>query len=94
MLVYGTLSGEPLSVEPRTLIVGSKRVEGFWLGEWVRRQSLLAKFFLMRKLGKLIRDGTLATPVGATYPLDQVGEAVRAAAQPAREGKILLRIAQ
>src|SRR5262249_33778278 len=30
MLVYGTLSEEPLSVHPRVLMVGQKRVEGFW----------------------------------------------------------------
>src|SRR5262249_12770378 len=31
LLVYGTLAGEPLAVNSRVLMVGSKRVEGFWL---------------------------------------------------------------
>ena len=39
MVVYGTLSGEPMRIDPRTLMVGQKRVEGFWMSEWVKKQS-------------------------------------------------------
>src|ERR1051326_740259 len=41
LLVYGTLSEEPMSVSPRLLMVGHKCVEGFWLSEWVARQGIL-----------------------------------------------------
>ena len=92
MLVYGALSGEPLTFDPRALIVGQKRVEGFWLGDWVRRQRLLTKYRLMKRIGRLLLAGVLTSAVGATYPLEQVQEAVREAAQPGRHGKILLRI--
>src|SRR5207244_10984079 len=54
MLVYGTLSGEPLSLDPRALIVGQKRVEGFWLGEWIARQGLLTKLGLVGSIGRLV----------------------------------------
>ena len=37
LLVYGTLAIEPITIDPRILLVGQKRVEGFWLSEWVRR---------------------------------------------------------
>ena len=40
-MVYGLLSGEPLAVDPRDLIAGHKRVEGFWLANWVRGQNVL-----------------------------------------------------
>jgi NADPH:quinone reductase-like Zn-dependent oxidoreductase len=92
MLVYGALSEEPLTFDPRALIVGQKRVEGFWLGDWVRQQGLLAKYRLMRRIGRLLVAGILTSAVGATYPLEQVKEAVRTAAQPGRHGKVLLRI--
>jgi NADPH:quinone reductase-like Zn-dependent oxidoreductase len=92
MLVYGALSGEPLTFDPRALIVGQKRVEGFWLGDWVRQQGLLTKYRLMKRIGRLLLAGILTSAVGATYPLEQVQEAVRTAAQPARQGKVLLRI--
>jgi NADPH:quinone reductase-like Zn-dependent oxidoreductase len=92
MLVYGTLSGEPLRIDPRTLMVGQKRVEGFWMSEWVRRQSRVTMALLFTRLGKLIRAGVLATEVGATLPLNDVRAAVRQAAEPGRQGKVLLRI--
>jgi len=92
MLVYGTLSGEPLSLDPRVLIVGQKRVEGFWLGEWATRQGLLTKLGLVRRIGRLMSAGVLTSPVAATYPMEKIQEAVRAAEQPGKSGKVLLRI--
>jgi NADPH2:quinone reductase len=92
MLVYGRLSGDPLTLDPLTLLVGQKRVEGFWLSEWVRDQNPLAMLFLFRRLGRLIREGDLATEPGATFPLEQIREAVRQAEIPGRKGKVLLRI--
>ena len=92
MLVYGTLSEQPLSLDPRTLMVGQKRVEGFWMSEWVKKQSVFTMMSLFGKLGKLIQEGVLATEVGATFPLNDVRAAVRQAAEPGRQGKVLLRI--
>ncbi len=92
MVVYGTLSEQPLSLDPRTLMAGQKRVEGFWMSEWVKKQSAFTMIALFRKLGKLIQAGVLATEVGATYPLNDVRAAVRQAAEPGRHGKVLLRI--
>ena len=92
ILLYGTLSGEPLTLDPRTLMVGQKQVEGFWMSEWTRQQSALTMALLFSRLGKLIQSGVLATEVGATFPLNDVRAAVRQAAQPGRQGKVLLRI--
>lgn len=92
MLVYGALSGEPTPIDPRALIVGQKRVEGFWLKEWMEEQGLLRKFLLLRRAIRLLRAGVLTTPVGQTFPLDAIGEAVRAAESPGRPAKVLLRI--
>ena len=92
MLVYGTLSGEPLTADPRTLMVGQRRVEGFWLSEWVRDQGVLTMLGLFRRIGRLLRKGVLTSEVGATYPLGEVRAAVRQAATPGRMGKVLLRM--
>ena len=91
-MVYGTLSDEPLTIDPRTLMVGQKRVEGFWMSEWVKKQSVITMMSLFRKLGKLIQSGVLATEVGATFPLNDVRARFGEAAQPGRQGKVLLRI--
>jgi NADPH:quinone reductase-like Zn-dependent oxidoreductase len=92
LLLYGTLAGEPITIDPRVLLVGEKRVEGFWLSEWVRDQGAVTMLLLFRKIGKLMRGGTLTTEVGRTFALDEVREAVRHAEQPGRQGKTLLRI--
>jgi len=92
MLVYGTLSGEPIPLELRVLMVGQKRVEGFWLSEWVRDQGIVSMLRLFRNLIRLLRADVLTTPVGASFPLAEVRDAVRAAEQPGRGGKVLLRM--
>ncbi len=92
MLVYGALAGQPLTIDPRTLLVGQKKIEGFWLSEWVRDAGILRMLLLLRQLNKLIRGGVLSTEVGAAYPLEEIRQACRHAAQPGRQGKVLLRI--
>jgi NADPH2:quinone reductase len=94
LLVYGTLAGEPLSVDPRTLMVGQKRIEGFWLSEWVRAQKPWTMLLLFRRIGKLMRGGVLLSEVGKTFPLTDIHAAVRQAALPGRQGKVLLRIGE
>jgi NADPH:quinone reductase-like Zn-dependent oxidoreductase len=92
MLVYGTLADQPLTVSPRTLMVGGKRVEGFWLSEWVRRQSPLGMLALFRDISRLLRAGVLTSEIAASYPLEEITPAVRHALEPGRAGKILLRM--
>ena len=92
MLVYGTLAGEPLSIDPRALMVGKKSVEGFWLSEWVREQKPWTLLLLFRKIGKLIREGVLVSEVGKSFALTDIHAAVRQAALPGRQGKVLLRM--
>jgi NADPH:quinone reductase-like Zn-dependent oxidoreductase len=92
LVVYSTLSGQPLQFDPRSLMVGHKRVEGFWLSEWVRDQGVLRLLSLFRQIGRLLREGTLNTEVGATFGLEQIHEAVRQAATPGKAGKVVLRL--
>jgi NADPH:quinone reductase-like Zn-dependent oxidoreductase len=90
LVVYGTLSGEPIALDPRAMIGGGLRVEGFWLGHWAKSRSLPKKLRLIRQIRSLIRSGVLTSDVAATYPLERVTEAVRNAAAPAKGGKVLL----
>jgi NADPH:quinone reductase-like Zn-dependent oxidoreductase len=92
LLLYGTLSGEPIAIDPRVLIVGQKRVEGFWLSEWVREQRVLTMLRMSRAIRDLMRGGILTTEIGATFPLDEIAKAVAQAAQPGRSGKVQLRL--
>ncbi|HUG90699.1 MAG TPA: zinc-dependent alcohol dehydrogenase family protein [Planctomycetaceae bacterium] len=91
MLVYGTLADEPLAVPPRRLIETGATIEGFFLAQWAAGRGLLVRLGLVRRIIKLIRSGVLVSPVGQSFPLVAVADAVRKAEEPARGGKVLLR---
>ncbi len=91
-LLYGLLSGEPVSVDPRLLITGSKSVQGFWLADHMKSIGLVKKLQLIREVRGLIQAGVLRSETGITYPLERIGDAVREAATPGKSGKVLLRI--
>lgn len=92
LLVYGTLSNEPIPLDPRALIGGQKATEGFLLSEWILQQGVFRVLGLFRQIITLMRAGVLTTPVAATYTLDQLPQAIEHVEQSARGGKILLRI--
>ena len=94
ILLFGSLSDEVVSVHPRRVLSGDVRVEGFWLGSWAKSQPVVRMLRLFREVGELIRDGTLTSPIAATYPLARVREAVTHAAAAGKGGKVLLRIGE
>ncbi|GIW79354.1 MAG: alcohol dehydrogenase [Gemmatales bacterium] len=92
MLVYGTLSDQPLSVHPRLLISGQRIIEGFWLSIWAQNQRVITMLSLFRQIMRLLQLGVLTSEIAATYPLDRIKDAVEHAARPGKNGKVLLRI--
>jgi NADPH:quinone reductase-like Zn-dependent oxidoreductase len=92
MIVYGSLTGQPIQIDPRRMISASRVVRGFWLGHWMRSRSKAAAIpFFIQVIG-LIRDGTLASTPGPVYPLDRIHDAVIEAERDGRKGKVLLQI--
>lgn len=92
MLVYGLLSNEPISFDPRAMIAGKRVIEGFWLGYWMASRSKLKAVKLFREIARMIREGVLATDPGSAFPLDAIGQAVAEAEVVGRKGKALLRM--
>ncbi len=92
MVLYGTLSGKPIQLDPRHMISGRKVVEGFWLGHWMRDRSIPSSLLLFREIAALIRQGVLASDLGPSYPLADIKAAVHRADAVARGGKVLLRL--
>lgn len=92
MLVYGTLSNDPMPLDPRQLMTGQKSLEGFWLSDWVKRQGAWTMLRLFKEIVHLLRKGVLTTQVGGSFTLDKIREAVEEADKPGRPGKVLLRI--
>jgi len=90
MLLFGTLSNQSIDFSPRTIMEQDASVSGFWLGNFMAKQSLLFKLKLVRRITGLIQSGILATEIGARYSLDQVTDAVSAAADQGVDGKVIL----
>jgi NADPH:quinone reductase len=100
MLVYGSLTGEPIRIgeDPRNILSGRRTVEVFWLGYWLPRLDesgfysggTPAHVQLGQDIEALMRDDVLVTSPGRTYPLDEIGIAVAQAESVGRHGKVLL----
>jgi NADPH:quinone reductase-like Zn-dependent oxidoreductase len=89
VVVYGALSLEAAQASPIDLIFHSKRVEGFWLSDWLGSKNPIALLNTSRRAFAML-DGVLKTAVQARYPVAQVGEALTAYAANMSAGKVLI----
>jgi NADPH:quinone reductase-like Zn-dependent oxidoreductase len=92
LLLYGTLSGEPIRIDPRMMIAGRRIVEGFWLGHWMPQRSIPSALLLFREIAALIRQHVLHSQIGQVYPLERIAEAAQQAETVARQGKVLIQL--
>jgi len=92
MVVYGSLTGEPIRVgeDPRYILAGRRILEVFWLGYWLPRLSAEERHQLTDAIAGLIRDGIIETRPGLRYSLDEIGAAVAQAESVGKKGKVLL----
>jgi len=86
---YGFLSGEPCMITPHQAIVSGISLHGFWLVNHLFQGPRVKIEETYRHITELILDGTVSAPVAATYPLDDVQQALAHAARGGRGGKIL-----
>ncbi len=87
---YGAMSGEPCAISPAALIFRGVVLRGFWLARWFREADASARDALFGGLVAAVAAGTLSARVQATYALDDIREAVAAAAAGGRGGKVVL----
>lgn len=92
LLLYGTLSDEPLRIPSRDLMMPNAKVSGFYLGNWIARQSPFRLLSVLRTVRNLSAEGVFRAAVAEVFPLESAAEAVAATMAPGRTGKILLRI--
>ena len=86
---YGGTSGSPVTIRPGDLIFRDLTIHGFWqkrLLDTLPRQEVLDSY---ARLGALVVDGSLQTPVAATYSLENYEEALSHAIRPDRLGKVV-----
>jgi len=92
MLVYGTLTGEPLHFSSRDLMTPLASVQGFFLTNWMATLSLPKKLGVIRKTAALVRSGELQSYIRQVYPLEEFRAAIEDVRQPGNRGKVLLRL--
>ena len=91
VLVYGVLSYTPCSdIDGRELIFGLKRIQGFWLTDWIRKGGFLRIFRATKQIQKFIADGTIATRVHRRLELEDVAEGLLEYQKQMTAGKILI----
>ena len=72
LITFGTLSDQPLQFSGRELMTRQASVEGFWLGHFMASRSLPFKLKLIKRITRLVLDGTLATDIARTVSLAEV----------------------
>jgi NADPH:quinone reductase-like Zn-dependent oxidoreductase len=91
VFVYGALSEDACSgLNPISLIFQNKRVEGFFLGQWIRQQGLLTVIRQSNRVQKLITGGQLQTTIQGRVGLDEAVEALLDYKDNMTAGKILI----
>ncbi|MCJ8167881.1 zinc-dependent alcohol dehydrogenase family protein [Atopomonas sediminilitoris] len=87
---YGMMSGEPCQVSPASFVFRDVTLKGFWLAQWFQKATPEEQMKVFGELTGLIASGQLTSRIHACYPLEQIKEAVTAAAAGERDGKILI----
>jgi NADPH:quinone reductase-like Zn-dependent oxidoreductase len=87
---YGMMSGEPCNISASSLVFRDITLKGFWLAKWFRTATPEQQMGVYGKITQYIAQGKLKTKIHAEYPVSEIKQAVEAAAQGGRDGKILV----
>jgi NADPH:quinone reductase-like Zn-dependent oxidoreductase len=90
MLVYGLLSGEPLSLSGAELVFRTLTISGFWLKHWLETMPAGTRDAAFAQVIGHVAAGRIRLPVAARYDLEQAAEAAQAAVSSGRQGKVIL----
>ncbi len=91
MLIYGLMSLQDPILNAGLLIFRELTIKGFWLTDWMRRVDSHVRQDVAQSVINLLASGKIQLPVEASYPLEQIAEAVDHAERPGRWGKILVK---
>lgn len=88
-IIYGTLSGKILEIHPRTLISGSRTIAGFFLGNYLEKQSLPVLIRMVREASLFLKDKHQIS-VRKKVRLEEVQDAIEMYLKNMSAGKILI----
>ena len=87
---YGAMGGGLCELSPLALIFRGITLRGFWLASWFEQSTPAQRTELFGSLAARIVDGSLHAPVANRYPLDAIADALAAAGEGGRGGKVVL----
>lgn len=87
---YGAMSGEPCVISPASFVFRDITLRGFWLAQWFRRAAVERQQQIFGELAGLVASGQLSARIQSRFPIEQIQQAVAAAAAGERDGKILI----
>lgn len=90
MLIYGLLSGDSTPVNNGQMIFRNLTIRGFWMTEWAKHQTASTNNQMISDVIELMSDIRYVPKIEASYPLEQVQEAVCHSMRSGRLGKVLL----
>ncbi len=91
LVTFGGMTGEKVRFPTRYLIFNDIALRGFWMDRWVRENGPEAVHALREKVLTGMERGLFRTRVAGIYSLDKWPDALEAASQGGRDGKILFR---
>ena len=91
MASLGSVSGEPLMINPSNLIFNLSKVKGFWASDLMQEMSADDMQRLTKELIDRAANGILKLPTGGVYDLADIRKAVSADVQSGKKGKILIK---
>ena len=89
ILVYGALSPEGATIDPKRLIFDGKQIEGFWFADWTEKKGVWRTISCVRKALKGA-GVEWTTEVAERVPLDHVHEAILRYENHMTRGKVLI----
>lgn len=90
-IIYGRLSdGDTILREPGHMIFMNKRIEGFWLVNWMRTSSILTRMKVTSAVQKRFASGQWTTEVAARVPLSEAHATLPGLMAGENAGKIMI----
>lgn len=93
MVTYGAMSRKSLKVPNKFLIFKDLHLRGLWVTRWLEHASSAELYKVLNPLARLMADERLVIAVDAIVPMRDFAGAVARAGEPARAGKVILRLA-
>ncbi|MDP2040751.1 MAG: zinc-dependent alcohol dehydrogenase family protein [Algoriphagus sp.] len=90
MMVFGALALDNMPINSGLLIFKDLKIEGFWLSTWMEEQNDGERAKAFRSVFGFLMNDNSQIDIAGKFKLEDFRDALKAYAEPGRNGKILL----